>query len=61
MAAQLRVLAVVLVIVLLVERELLRVGEPERADAYVRAVSVVAIPLLIMFVVVVVSRLATFL
>ncbi len=60
-ASQLRVLAIVLVIALLVERELLRVGDPERAGDNVRAVNIVALPLLIMFVVVVVSKLASFL
>lgn len=60
-ATQLRALAVVLVIVLVIQRELLRVGDPERSEAGVRAVNVIAIPLLVMFVVVVVSRLASFL
>lgn len=60
-ASQLRALAVVLVIALVVQRELLRVGDPERAESGVRAVNIIAIPLLVMFVVVVVSRLASFL
>ncbi len=60
-ALHLQGFAIVLLIAILTERELLRVGNPERSQTDVRAVNVVAVPLLIMYVLVIVSRLASFL